>query len=112
MNFREKVRYICDQEGINVKKFSELSGIPYGTLNSYYQGKTEPRISQIEQISEVAAFKKYRKILMDNAGASLSTKQARLIDAYNELEKAGDGELLLDFVDMLLERKKRRDKKG
>lgn len=112
MTFQDKIKHICSSEGINVREFSELAGIPYGTIRNYYQGVREPKISQVEQISEVPKFKKYKELLMGSGSQKLLKEHIDLISIYDELEKSGEGSLLLEMAEILAERKKRRDKKG
>lgn len=64
MAFGEKIRTVCKLEGINLKKFSELTGIPYQSIKNYVAGRHEPPHSRILQISEVPQFAKYKSMLL------------------------------------------------
>lgn len=64
MTFSDKIKKICRLEGINLKEFSDLSGISYGTLKNYSNPKNQPSLKRIMEISEMPRFKKYKPILL------------------------------------------------
>lgn len=50
-------------EGINLREFSNLTGIGYSTLGRYLNGERTPSIDTINQILAVPRFSRYRNLL-------------------------------------------------
>jgi len=67
MDFDQKIKLICDKEGINLTKFSELCNIPYGTIKKYAMGKYSPKLDQINKIADTPQFEKYKKFLLSES---------------------------------------------
>lgn len=64
MNFKEKLKKICELEGINLKEFSNLSEISYGVVKSYSSGRREPTLAQLVKISGAPRLAKYKSMLL------------------------------------------------
>jgi predicted transcriptional regulator len=64
MNFGEKIKFVCEKEGINLKEFSKLANIPYDSIKRYARGENQPPHNRVKQISEVTNFAKYRNMLL------------------------------------------------
>lgn len=88
MTFGEKVKIICEREGINLREFSDLSGIPYSSLRNYSNPKTQPSLKKIRQISEMPGLSKYKPILLDFVadGVPLDAHFKSLLDELDKSE--------------------------
>ena len=42
MNFSTRLRAVLDNKGLKIKAFSDLTGIPYSTCQSYLSGTRDP----------------------------------------------------------------------
>lgn len=105
MNFSEKLKLICEKEGINLRKFSELTGIPYGAVKKYSGGFTAPKLNRILQISEVPRFAKYKNMLL-----SLDEpigEDPEMMELIRQCEELGIADEAADVIRALLKHAKR-----
>lgn len=105
MVFKEKLKQVCKQEGVNLREFSELAGIPYGTIRGYSQGRNAPLLAQIEKMTEHPRLAKYRNYLLSTD--EKSSLDAELMALFRQLEEAGKGDQALEYLRYLAEREGR-----
>ncbi|WP_018014125.1 helix-turn-helix domain-containing protein [Teredinibacter turnerae] len=64
MDFSDKLKRVVELENINLKIFSDLTDISYGTIRKYSNGERSPSLKQILKITSVPRFSKYRDLLL------------------------------------------------
>jgi|GEM_PF-1872052 len=66
MHVGQKIRLICENEGITLRNFSAETGIAYSTLRSYTREKApySPTDKQLRKITSHARFAQYTGFLM------------------------------------------------
>lgn len=104
MNFLEKLDFLMGKEGINKSKLSQISGVPYTTIDGFYKkGYENTKISTIRKIA--SAFKVSLDYLVDdnisdecyqppktkNAPSELSEEALNIAKQYNTLDERGRG---------------------
>lgn len=60
----EKLKAIRKAEGMTQKEFSELTGVPFGTIRNYEAGQFDVGLKVIDAVLEVERFEKYMMWLM------------------------------------------------
>lgn len=65
MNFNYQIKKICESEKINLREFSDLTGIPYKTVRDYSSGARSPSMGNLQKIAAVPQLAKYRHLLLD-----------------------------------------------
>lgn len=60
----EKLKAIRKAEGMTQKEFSELTGVPFGTIRNYEAGQFEVGLKVIDAVLELERFEKYMMWLM------------------------------------------------
>lgn len=103
MKFGDKIKEICKQEGINLKKFSELSLIPYETIKNYSQGRSTPSIDQVLKIVDVPQFSKYRGLIFDMPD-SVEGQESEFINLFRRLQEADKEDEAMDYLRFLVDR--------
>jgi len=84
MDFCDKLQRIIELEGINLKEFSELTGITYGMVRKYNTGDRSPSLPQIQKIISVPRFTQYKNMLLsldELINEELNEGENRVIDA-------------------------------
>lgn len=71
MDFKQKLKIIREESGLNIKKISELSGIKYDVLRMYSQGKRNPSTDQIRKIASVLELAPWRELLVEDSDLTL-----------------------------------------
>jgi transcriptional regulator with XRE-family HTH domain len=102
MTFGEKLKTLCDLEGINLREFSELSSVPYGTIKKYSSGFSTPKVNQIDRMTEQPRFAKYRNMLLSVDDETDAKTEFDLL--LNKVIEAGKGEQALEYLRYLAER--------
>ena len=105
MTFSEKIKLICESEGINLKKFSDLAGISYGVIKSYSSGRREPTTAQIHRMTEAAPLSKYKKLLL-----SLDEpigEDPEMMELIRQCEELGIADEAADVIRALLKHARR-----
>ncbi len=102
MEFKSAIKKICEIEGINLKDFSRLTGIPYDTVKGYSQGKREPSLSQLKKIAEAPPFSKYVELLIPTQG--ITSEEAEFMALFRQVCDSGQGEEALKYLKYLAER--------
>lgn len=59
-----KIKRICRLEGINLKEFSELTEVPYGTVKQYSAGDRPMSRHRVDKICSIPRFAQYRNLLL------------------------------------------------
>ncbi len=102
MTFAEKLKYICKLEEINLKEFSELSGIPYGAIKKYSGGFTSPKVNRIHEMTEHPRLAQYRNMLLSIEESAVDDHiDQEIISLYRQLEAEGKGEQALEYLKFL-----------
>lgn len=102
MIFSEKPKRICEAENINLKEFSDLTGIPYGMIKNYPAGRREPTTAQIHRMTEHPRLAKYKNMLLSvDEDAAIKTEFDFL---FEKLLEAGKGDQALEYLRYLAER--------
>lgn len=70
MNFSDKLKRIIELEEINLKNFSDLTGLNYDTVRRYKAGSRSPTFQQIQKILSVPRFEKYTELLLSEYEAN------------------------------------------
>lgn len=113
MTLGEKIKEVCAREGINLKEFSNLTGIAYSTLRAYVKGRFAPTLAQIKKITEVDQFRKYESFLLssdsDTFDASYeyipkSEETDEFNDLFRQVCEAGHGDEALKYLRYLAKR--------
>lgn len=102
MTFSEKIKRILQTEDINLKEFSELSGVSYGVIKSYSSGRREPTTAQIHRMTEHPRLAPYKNMLLSNDETTILEGEFAVL--FRKLEKAGKGEQALEYLRYLAER--------
>lgn len=113
MDFGNKIKAICKEEGINLRKFSELTNISYESISNYSRGKRTPSWEQINTIANTPRFEKYKQFLLSpdsdqvDAGQqldkdTLEAEEAEILQAYR-LAKMKEAKDALKFVELAKE---------
>ncbi len=63
-DYAQKLKAIRKAEGLTQKAFSDLVGIPLGSIKNYETGQTEAGLKTIELVVNNAVLKKYTMWLM------------------------------------------------
>ncbi len=70
MKFNERLRTVCSESGISLKKISDLTGIGYTSLKHYSQGLRNPKIEQIQKIASIPELEPWRELLLEQSELS------------------------------------------
>ena len=106
MSFLEKLDLLMESEGINKSKLSQISGVPYTTIDAFYKkGYENAKISTIRKIAKAFGCS-LDYLIEDEPKKSPSTTEAapeedHLIALYRELNHEGQ-EKLIDYADDLV----------
>ncbi|TXR52053.1 helix-turn-helix domain-containing protein [Reinekea thalattae] len=93
MEFKEKLKVVCAESGISLKKISELSGINYSQLKDYNQGRKAPKIDKIKQIAAIPQLAPWRELLMEVN--DLNAEESELMILIGKMKQEGrEAELL------------------
>lgn len=63
-DYAQKLKSIRQAEGLTQRAFSELVGVPLGSIKNYETGRTEAGLKTIELVVNNSALKKYTLWLM------------------------------------------------
>jgi len=88
-----QIKRICRLEGLSLKEFAEITGLPYGTIKNYSAGQSRLPLSKINEICSHPRFNRYRNLLLSleepiNEGFP-NTPIAHAHALLLELEKGG-----------------------
>ena len=67
MDFSKKLKIICSESGLTLRKISELSGISYDVLKQYNQGRYKPKIDRIQMIASIPELEPWKELLLDQS---------------------------------------------
>lgn len=125
MNFSDKLKRIIELEDINLKEFSDLTGLNYDTVRRYKSGSRSPTLDQIQKILASPRFEKYKDLLLSHPhhtptggatmGGSAITKQLnasdqltqKALDLFKRLEELGRAEEALAILQAIEENAKK-----
>ncbi len=102
MTFGQRIKEVCRLEKINLKEFSELSGIPYGTILNYTHRKGAPRISQLNKMFEAPRLAPYKKLL--GYTEDMDYDEIEFINLFRRLKECDKAEESLDYLRYMLDR--------
>ena len=106
MSFLEKLDLLMESEGINKSKLSQISGVPYTTIDAFYKkGYENAKISTIRKIAKAFGCS-LDYLIEDEPKKSPSTTETapgedHMIALYRELNHEGQ-EKLIDYADDLV----------
>lgn len=115
MNFLEKLDFEMDSIGINKNKLSQLSGVPYTTIDGFYKkGYENAKISTIRKIAKTLGVS-LDYLIEDNSSneiakpPSLEDGDEEILKLYHRLDS--DDRLLIqgEIRGLLLQKKYRKD---
>ncbi|OOR95130.1 transcriptional regulator [Canicola haemoglobinophilus] len=52
MSISERLKQVIESKNINIKEFSELSGIPYRSVQNYLRNEREPNVEALTKLKE------------------------------------------------------------
>lgn len=104
MNFLEKLDFLMGKEGINRNKLSQISGVPYTTIDGFYKkGYENTKISTIRKIASAfnvsldyliddnISDERYQPPKIKKAPSELSEEALSIAKKYNSLDERGRG---------------------
>lgn len=84
MNYTDVIKQICAQEGLSLKRLSELSGISYQSMRNYSSGRKKPHYDNLRLLANTPELAAYRHLLLAD-----NDLDDELISLLNELRAAG-----------------------
>lgn len=104
MEFGQKIKAVCEQKGISLKKFSELADIPYSTIKKYSMGKYAPGWDQISKMANAPELTEFKQFLLSDSEETinepqLSEREAEVLEKYRAWEASGKGDDFLKALD-------------
>ena len=117
MNFLEKLDFEMDSIGINKSKLSQLSGVPYTTIDGFYKrGYENAKISTIRKIAKTLGVSLDYLIEDDSndettKSPSLEDGDEELLKKFHQLNQYNRGRVS-GYIDMLLEEAKSQEDSG
>ncbi len=52
MSISERLKQVIESKNLNIKEFSELSGIPYRSIQNYLRHEREPNVEALAKLKE------------------------------------------------------------
>lgn len=103
MNFSYQLKEICSAENINLKEFSEITGIPYKTIRDYSSGSRSPSMGNLQKIASAPRLAKYSHLLLgtEPTDNELDDEINRL---WQQMKNEGREEEALSILRYVLER--------
>ena len=113
MNFIDKLNYQMKQLGLNKSRLSQISGVPYTTIDGFYKkGYENAKISTIKKIA--AALDVSLDYLIDNsseqAPAPGGDERSRIQAIFDQLSPANQTKLL-ELADLYLAAQNKTEEK-
>lgn len=53
MSINERLKQVIESKNLNIKEFSELSGIPYRSVQNYLRNEREPNVETLTKLKEM-----------------------------------------------------------
>ena len=88
MSISERLKQVIEDKNLNIKAFSEISGIPYRSIQNYLRNEREPNVEALIKLKEamnidinwllIGEGKMYRNLPNDE----LKAKEQALINHY------------------------------
>lgn len=95
MNFSTRLRAVLDSKRMKIKAFSDLTGIPYSTCQSYLSGTREPGM----EVLTIICLQLYvnlnwlltgqGEMFINNNAELLTKEEAGLIDDFRHMNEQG-----------------------
>lgn len=115
MNFLEKLDFEMDSIGINKNKLSQLSGVPYTTIDGFYKkGYENAKISTIRKIAKTLGVS-LDYLIEDNSSneiakpPSLEDGDEEILKLYHRLDSEDRLIIKGEMHGLLLQKKYRKD---
>lgn len=97
MDFSEKLKIVRNESGLSLRKITELSGISYGMLKQYSQGKRNPKIEQIQKIASIPEISPWRELLLEQT--ELTPDEGEFLVLVGRMKAQGKDEELQSILD-------------
>lgn len=91
MSISERLKQVIESKNLNIKEFSELSGIPYRSVQNYLRNEREPNVEALTKLQERMGIDinwlltgKGAMLVIEIDSNSLSEQEMRLLKNYRQ----------------------------
>ena len=97
MEFSEKLKTVCAESGISLKKISNLTDISYDVLKNWSQGRRKPKIESIRKIASIPEIAPWRELLLEQT--ELTPDEGEFLVLVGRMKAQGKNEELQSILD-------------